>query len=190
MVETRSQLACRWSCERLFEYYEKVYLWTFTLEKAMPSWWIGPTWHRLLADVTNYYGKFHGVRVFEWHKTHGLHVHVLLNVRVSVHVVRRLAKKYGFGRIHVTVADANAPRYLTKYLGKDYGRIPHAGRSWQSIGGRGVRCRHIVHDSTRSRWVKRRMKYLQDRHAIPQFTALKMACYEWDTDRNALTIAS
>jgi len=188
-METVSQLAFRWSCERLFEYNEKVYLWTFTMEKAMPSWWVGPTWHRLLRDVENYYGKFQGVRVFEWHKTHGLHVHVLLNVRVSVHVIRRMAKRYGFGRIHVCVAAHNSGRYLAKYLGKDRGRIPYSGRAWQSIGGRGVRCRHIQRRSTRSDWIRGRMKHLKDRHGISQFSALRMAIYEWDTQGNALTIA-
>jgi hypothetical protein len=133
--ETREQTAFRWSVEELFEHSKRVYLWTFTLVKVMPSWWIGPTWAKLQDFIRKTYSPVQGLRVFEWHRDHGLHVHMLTNRRMSVGLLRWYAKKLGFGRINVKVCkNAGAGKYLAKYLGKDRGKIPHLGRSFARFG--------------------------------------------------------
>jgi len=45
------------------------------------------------------------VRVFEMHKRHGLHVHMVTNERIDVVQARALAEKAGWSRI----ADGNYP---------------------------------------------------------------------------------
>lgn len=133
--ETRGQTAFRWSVEDLFEHSRAVYLWTFTLVQVMPSWWIYPTWTQLQKRLATTFGIMQGVRVFEWHRDHGLHIHLLINRRMSVRMVRAMAVQFGFGRIHVKRChSARAGNYLAKYLGKERGKIPYTGRAWARIG--------------------------------------------------------
>lgn len=179
VVETRQQTAFRWSVEELFGWGRPVYFWTFTMVDAIPSWHFGPTWQRCLNEVYKYFRRFYGVRVFEWHRNHGLHAHMLCDMRLSVHVVRRIAKRYGFGRLQVVRADYGAALYLAKYLGKDAGKIPYGGRQWARIGRSGVRCNQVRFQSPRSDFIKSQMPVYRAQGMTP-FMAMLAAREEFD----------
>jgi len=179
--ESRQQTAFRWSCDELFEVSKRVYFWTFTLVDAMPSWWVGPTWSKLLDWMAQKFGRFQGLRVFEWHKNHGLHVHMLCNRRLPVASIRRYAKRLGFGRINVKRANYGGALYLRKYLGKDAGKIPHSGRAWQRIGGVGCAKNAIEYHSPSLTQRKRRAAVLrgEGKHSL---TAWEQATREEQED--------
>jgi len=84
--------------------------------------------------LQNQYPLLQGLRVLETHKTHGLHYHCLLNQRLNVHVVRRIAKKFCIGWVHVVRCNANTSYYLAKYLTKD-NPLWWGMRRWGTIGG-------------------------------------------------------
>ncbi len=135
---TKTQFAFTCTAGSLFAESDDVYFWTFTLTKGMPDWWYGRTWLHFLRAVEHHIdGNVSGVRVIEPHKVHGLHYHALVNRRLSVHFLRRIGKRYGFGRIHVKHADSGAIAYLAKYLTKQFTKEHrlHTGvRRWSSFG--------------------------------------------------------
>ena len=77
--------------------------------------------------------ELQGIRVFEMHKRHGLHVHMVTNERIDVVQARALAEKAGWGRIHVTVMPAEHARYLAKYLSKERPPCLKRWRLWADI---------------------------------------------------------
>lgn len=129
----KSYVAFIFNVQKLFDSGGKVYLWTFTFREAHPSWWVSQSWDRLRRDLWDFFGRFEGVRVAEMHRLHGVHYHVLVRKRLPVMVVRRLARRYGFGRIHVCDADIGSALYLGKYLTKEKS-LPHGGRKWTAFG--------------------------------------------------------
>jgi hypothetical protein len=163
----------------LFASGKQIYFWTFTVVETMDSWRFPPTWHRFLLALTNYFGRIKGLRVFEWHKRHGLHAHALIDERLSVHVVRRIARRFGFGRIQVRKAELRDGGYLAKYLGKDHGRMPYGGRAWQRLGGVGVRVNQVRFESARGKWMRKRMILLRQ-EGLTVFKAMRAAAYEWE----------
>jgi hypothetical protein len=78
--------------------------------------------------------ELQGIRVFEMHKRHGLHVHMVTNERINVVQARALAEKAGWGRIHVTVMPAEHARYLAKYLSKERPPCLKRWRLWAAFG--------------------------------------------------------
>jgi len=146
---TRSAAAFVMSAEKLFAENDRIYFWTFTFVEALPDPWVMPTWNRFLVRLRDIHGGWmRGLRVMELHPGgHGLHIHALLNLRVNVHIVRRVGRKVGIGRVHVKTCNEGAIGYLAKYLAKDVSRIKGA-RSWGAIGGfRPVTGRHLENDS-------------------------------------------
>lgn len=166
-METRSQTAFRWTVEGLFQRNESVYLWTLTMAEQIPGWWVPNTFDIFKRGLLDFIGKFEGVRVFEWHVNHGIHIHMLINRRVPVGVVRRIGKRYGFGRVHVVKADENAARYLGKYLCKDAGRLWPYGRQWASLGGRGVRVRDVQIETTNGKQYRQAVAFHRARGMTP-----------------------
>lgn len=117
----------------------KVYFWTFTFVETQPVWRSAAAWSALQRQLFDWFGKFRGIRVAEMHRLHGLHFHVLVDARLPVAVVRRLATRYGFGRIEVQAVRNKeaASRYLVKYLAKGES-LPCPGmKRWTRIGGLG-----------------------------------------------------
>jgi len=129
--------------------YPKCYMWTFTFPQVMPDWWYARGWSEMIEALAKVYGgRIGGVRVVEAHRQHGLHFHVLVNQRVSVHLMRRLGKRLGFGRLHVVRADLGSVRYLVKYLVKDRTPLFGAVRRWRVFGNVvATRKRDVVIDS-------------------------------------------
>jgi len=78
-------------------------------------------WATFMKRLREKFAGVVGVRVFEMHKSHGLHVHMLTRRHLLVNDVRAvLARQRNrkIGRIHVVRADAKAGEYLGKYLSK------------------------------------------------------------------------
>lgn len=146
----KATVACWWSILHLILDHSPCHLWTLTTSTTLPHSYYG-NMHSLLmkhighAVENGSLPHFGGVRVVEDHPGgHGLHYHWVIRGRVSVNVIRRLATKAGFGRIHVDPDPCTpwvAP-YLAKYLTKQ-SRI--AGiRSWSCIGDYdGIKTRDI-----------------------------------------------
>ncbi len=181
MREPKTVTAFRWTCESLFERSPRVYFWTMTMRETMPAWHFPPMWNDFSAALVRKLGRFKGVRVFHWHRDHGLHVHFLCNLRIPVHLVRRMGKRYGFGIVDVRLADAKAPIYLGRYLGKDILKMPHGGRSWARFGGTqfGTRVRDIREESERASYI--RLRVMELRPFTTQFRAMRQAGAEYDT---------
>lgn len=147
-MRSKSEVAFRWSCERLFETEERVYFWTFTFTRVMPDWCYSGVWFRFIKEVCDLYGGLlRGVKVVELHQTRGIHYHALLNRRVWVGEVRRIGKRYGIGRVHVVAADPGAVDYLAKYLSKghrDENKLHAKCARWGTVGRfKGVRVKDI-----------------------------------------------
>ncbi|MDD2710341.1 MAG: hypothetical protein PHV34_20360 [Verrucomicrobiae bacterium] len=116
---TKSKAAFLANCDRLFE-IGNVHFWTFTFPDVKDVKDASACWKRLVDWFTRAYrGQAMGVRVYELHKEHGLHVHALIVGRYDVNLVRTAAQRYGFGRIFVEKCrDSHSGEYLGKYLGK------------------------------------------------------------------------
>jgi len=138
---SRTHAAFLFSCEKMHRWFEgSIYFWTFTWKKVQPSWRYLPQWNQFMRELQNRYGgMIKGLRVIEMHPgefSHGFHFHALLNMRVSIHWVRRVSKKYGIGRIEVKkVNQKEQMYYLAKYLTKDEIALPKGMRRWGTIGG-------------------------------------------------------
>jgi hypothetical protein len=93
-----------------------------------------------------------GLRVFELHESHGIHVHLITNRWVDVHEARTMARQAGWGRIHVQRIPIERAAYVAKYLSKDR---PHCLRRWRLWAGFGkwdwTRVKDLVFDCRFSR---------------------------------------
>lgn len=147
----KSLMAYNFTCDKLWDKYsDALYFWTFTFVDTMPDWYYSRCWSRFIADLQNHYGgQVKGVKVIEAHVTHGLHYHCIINKRLSVHLVRRIGKKYGLGRNHVCkVKSATIFDYLAKYLQKDIGELHDNVAKWGTIGTfKGVKVKDVVVES-------------------------------------------
>ncbi len=181
MLPPKTLTAFRFTCEELFRFNRQVYFWTFTLKQVMPAWWVPNTWHHFQRAIQDRVGKFRGVRVFEWHRDHGLHIHALVNVRLDIHELRRIGARFGFGVMWVRIADENAPKYLSKYLSKEMGRMPPGMRAWATFGGCrqfGSRVRDIKTTGERADYIRARIRELKPFCTV--FQAIQTAKAEYD----------
>lgn len=149
----RTAAAFCFSVDKLYEETKELYLWTFTFRNVPESdeWALGQ-WKKFNERGKRDWGKVHGLRVIELHKTHGMHFHVLLNKRFPIERVFHLAWPLGFGRIEVdAVRDmSDMKEYLAAYLRKGYVRDHWIGRRrrWATMGGfRSVRCKDVEYDT-------------------------------------------
>lgn len=108
-----------------------LYFWTFTFLKALDVETARKQWNRLLTLMRKHLPGLAGVRVFEMHERHGLHIHMITTRRHDVDDVRaiiRRQKQSWFGRVHVVKANAKIGPYLGKYLSK---RRPDCLKGWR-----------------------------------------------------------
>jgi len=118
-----------------------------------------------------YFPVIEGVRVCELHKSHGIHFHLLINIRIPIRRMKEIAfgngqivgrnRWIGFGRMSVKKADKDCIGYLSKYMTKGYtDRNKFWGRRrWGTINGKygcllqPTRARDVIieSDSTRNR---------------------------------------
>lgn len=148
MLLNKSAQAFTWSVERLFEQSEKVYFWTFTfITTPYNDEWAMKQWNVFHVRLRYHFPDIKGLRVCELHRSHGIHFHALLNMRVPIRVMQKIWHGTGFltgrnhyldfGRVSVDEADIGSASYLTKYMTKQYREDNYFGRRrrWGSIGG-------------------------------------------------------
>ena len=117
----KTKVAFEMSVDRMFDVFTEVYMWTLTFKDTMPDWRYPVAYDMFMTELQNRHGKLiQGLRVIEVHPGgHGLHYHLLVQMRVGVRLVRQIGKKYGIGRVHVTRCNnRDQGKYLAKYLGK------------------------------------------------------------------------
>jgi len=136
---SKSQAAFIMSVGRLFDGGGRVYFWTLTFVNVHNDDEYGRLWTGFWKGMSVAHGSFRrwkcpGIRVIEPHESHGLHFHFLTKKRLSVHIVRRIGKRFGIGRIDVQKCDRGAGLYLSKYLGKSKS-FGMRVRSWGAMGG-------------------------------------------------------
>ena len=96
-------------------------------------------WNHLLTLLLRRWPNLQGLRVFELHKEHGLHVHLLTNQFIDVNEARELAERAGWGRIHVKRVASEQAGYLAKVPFERASRVSEAVaivgwfRSWLGV---------------------------------------------------------
>jgi len=128
----RSQAAFLFTCALLGK--EKLYMWTFTFAELLAVKETRKKWNHLRTLLLQTWPELRGLRVFELHKEHGLHVHLVTNQFIDVNQARILAEQAGWGRIHVTPMPAEHVGYLAKYFSKKRPECLKRWRLWDSFG--------------------------------------------------------
>jgi hypothetical protein len=131
----KSEMAFKFNVERLFELSpEGVYFWTSTFAEVLTVKEGSKRWSAFSKELVREFGVF-GIRAYELHDEHGLHIHWLVNRRLPVAIIRPMAQRLGFGRINVKACDKGVGDYLAKYLSKEE-RAPclKGKRLWACFG--------------------------------------------------------
>jgi len=157
----RAQTAFTMSAENLMKEYGKLYFWTFTfIDTPIDDTYANEDWHEFHVRLRWWFPNLRGLRVTELHRSHGIHYHALVNMRIPIDRVKRIARGTGrlsgerryldFGRMSVTKCDLNTAHYLIKYFNKTYVKTYqlYSGRRWGTIGYRRgerwyVQCRDV-----------------------------------------------
>lgn len=100
---------------------QQLYLWTFTFKDLLGVKETRKRWNHLLTLLLRTWPNLQGLRVFELHEEHGLHVHLATNQFIDVNRARELAHQSGWGG-----STSPACRVNTR-------------RTWRSICPRNVR---------------------------------------------------
>jgi len=157
----RTNLAFEFSAQRLSERSEHLYFWTFTFKKTPIDDETGmKDWDNFRSRVCKVWPNLKGLRVVELHRSHGIHFHALVNMRIPIERVKRVAHGSGklngynryldFGRMSVAKCDSGTSGYMAKYLTKQYREDYNFGsrRRWGTIGGfDATGCRDIEYDT-------------------------------------------
>jgi|GEM_PF-4834486 len=132
VARVKSKLALQWSIDQL-ALGGKLRMWTFTLPVVQDVKDSCHDWSTLCRALVDEVG-FTGVRVFELHEYHGLHVHVVVNQFYPVTRLRAIARSYGWGRVHVKRCQKQ-PYYVAKYVSKSQREGAFRGRRlWATFG--------------------------------------------------------
>ncbi len=129
---TKSKAAFLFSSQALGK--QRLFLWTFTFKDLLSVKDTRKRWNHLLTLLLRRWPELQGLRVFELHKEHGLHVHVITNRFIDVNVARELATQAGWGRIQVVRMPSEHAGYLAKYLSKERPECLHRWRLWAGFG--------------------------------------------------------
>ena len=113
---------------------QKLFLWTFTFKEVLAVKETRKHWNHLLTLLQREWPNLQGLRVFELHEEHGLHVHLVTNRFIDVNRARELAGQAGWGRIHVTRMPSEHAAYLAKYLSKERPECLFRWRLWAGFG--------------------------------------------------------
>ena len=129
----KTHIAFQMSTERLAD-RGRLYFWTFTFAEKLDIKETRKRWNHLLTLMRRQWPNLCGLRVFELHKSHGLHVHLLTDRFIDVNAARIMAKRAGWGRIHVQRMRKSEAGYLGKYLSKDRPPCFKGWRLWAAFG--------------------------------------------------------
>jgi hypothetical protein len=153
---TKTQSAFLLSVQRLGRHNpcrpDQLYMWTFTLPTVVSVRDAKSMWNLLLTLLRQRYPRLRGLRVFEMHDSHGLHVHLLTCFWLDVNQVRAIAVQAGWGRINaMRMPVAEAGGYLSKYFHR---REPclKGWRLWDGFGDwEWTKVKDVIIDSPFSR---------------------------------------
>lgn len=169
----------------------RLHLWTFTFADVLTVKQGSACWSAACRELVERCNGLCGVRVFEMHKNHGLHIHAVIAGRWPIRLVRDIFQSHGFGRIHVCRITKN-PYYIGKYLSESRRHNDLKGsRLWQCFGGReskkkfSVKCKNIEYRGfgTRSYYVAKEMfPFLTSYQALQASSVVRSAAYECDSD--------
>jgi hypothetical protein len=129
---TKSKAAFLFASQTLGK--QQLFLWTFTFKELLAVKETRKRWNHLLTLLLRTWPELQGLRVFELHEEHGLHVHVITNQFIDVNRARELAMQAGWGRIHVTRMPSEHAGYLAKYFSKKRPECLHRWRLWAGFG--------------------------------------------------------
>ena len=129
---TKSKAAFQFSTRSLG--MEKLFMWTFTFAELIEVKLTRKRWNHLRTLLLQTWPNLKGIRVFELHKEHGLHVHLVTNRFIDVNKARKLAQQAGWGRIHVMRMPQEHAGYLGKYLSKERPKCLKRWRLWAGFG--------------------------------------------------------
>ena len=129
---TKSKAAFLFASQTLGK--QRLYLWTFTFKELLAVKETRKRWNHLLTLLLRQWTNLQGLRVFELHQEHGLHVHLVTNAFIDVNRARELAMKAGWGRIHVARMPSEHAGYLAKYLSKERLKCLYRWRLWAGFG--------------------------------------------------------
>jgi hypothetical protein len=129
---TKSKAAFLFASQTLGK--QRLYLWTFTFKELLAVKETRKRWNHLLTLLLRQWPELQGLRVFELHQDHGLHVHLVTNQFIDVNRARVLATQAGWGRIHVTPMPSEHSGYLAKYLPKERPECLYRWRLWAGFG--------------------------------------------------------
>ena len=155
----------------------KCYFWTLTFQECPESDdWAMTQFNCFATKLRKQFVGIRGLRVIEWHKTRGIHFHFIVDRRLPIDAIFRMAMPLGFGRTHVCAVNEGTAPYLAKYF--ELSRRYECGkrrRLWGRIGKwDNTRCKDIVFDTpfTRSYKFLSRMETL----SVPRILLLKRLC--------------
>lgn len=116
-----------------------LYLWTFTFPDVTTLEQASRRWTAFNQRMRKAKISVQWMRFFEPHASHGWHVHCAAAKHIDVTMIRTLATRFGFGRMHVKRIPSQAAGYLLKYVTK-YKRHSSDGRYrlWACCGFKGV----------------------------------------------------
>jgi len=117
-----------------------VYLWTFTTPDQVDVSTLSKRWTALTQRFRDKKMPVQWMRFFEPHPGgHGWHVHTVAVTRYDVTTIRKLAVKFGFGRLNVKQIPSSKAGYVLKYVIK-FHRQKQASRRrlWACNGFKGV----------------------------------------------------
>src|SRR5438477_88637 len=129
---TKSKAAFLFASQTLGK--QQLFFWTFTFKDVLAVKDTRKRWNHLLTLLRRHWINLQGLRVYELHEEHGLHVHLLTNRFLEVNEARRLAQQAGWGRIHVKRAQPEKAGYLGKYLSKQRPECLKGWRLWAGFG--------------------------------------------------------
>jgi len=129
---TKSKAAFLFASQTLGK--QRLFLWTFTFKDLLAVKETRKRWNHLLTLLVRTWPQLQGLRVFELHEEHGLHVHLVTNQFIDVNRARQLAMQAGWGRIHVTSMKSEHVGYLAKYLSKERPECLYRWRLWAGFG--------------------------------------------------------
>src|SRR5438128_8993052 len=129
---TKSKAAFLFASQALGK--QRLYLWTFTFKELLAVKETRKRWNHLLTLLLREWPNLQGLRVFELHEEHGLHVHLVTNRFIDVNRARELATQAEWGRIHVTPMASEHAGYLAKYLSKERPECQYSWRMWAGFG--------------------------------------------------------
>lgn len=129
---TKSKTAYLFATQTLGK--QQLYMWTFTFAEVLDIKDTRKRWNHLLTLLKANFENLCGLRVFELHEFHGLHVHLVTNRFINVNRARELAMQAGWGRIHVMRMPIEKAGYLAKYLSKERPPCLKGWRLWAGFG--------------------------------------------------------